>query len=378
MSLEDSAISKAMESVNRSLTPPGSAIEAIIKSQEILANPFRSGVLSTMAKISETLPNGILSNSTIGLAGALNTPKFFNPVPSETLAAISKINEIGKQHQKIAESISLSLAGKETFLNAALQASSLMSAINVGSALSSKVAAIQDKGVFAFLEKMLPPNLPFDDLKLLNTNYKISPNAFINPFIETNQMFKKAIDVTTLGKYQDMDAFYGGVKSLRDELGEELTSVIDETINFDSDSGDYSEMVASLTAKIDALKESVDALQNTSEGEKQVVSSALMLVLNFAKAKGLPLISIALALYLSSGTSSKIENTKQSIESKIQSSSNRIEQTQVDIEVALKEGVKNNSVYYQDLKNEADSLKEQYIEMESKMDSILRIMNKGK
>ena len=86
----------------------------------------------------------------------------------------------------------------------------------------------------------------------------------------------------------------------------------------------------------------------------------------------------ALALYLSAGTSSKIENTKQSIESKIQSSSNRIEQTQVDIEVALKEGVKNDSVYYQDLKNEADSLKEQYIEMESKMDSILRIMNKGK
>jgi len=215
-------------------------------------------------------------------------------------------------------------------------------------------------------------------LKLLNTNYKISPNAFVNPFIETNQMFKKAIDVATLGKYQNMDAFYGGVKSLRDELGEELTSVIDETINFDSDSGDYSEMVASLTAKIDALKESVDALQDTSESEKQVVSSALMLVLNFAKAKGLPLISIALALYLSAGTSSKIENTKQSIESKIQSSSNRIEQTQVDIEAALKEGVKNDSVYYQDLKNEADSLKGQYIEMESKMDSILRIMNKGK
>ena len=137
-------------------------------------------------------------------------------------------------------------------------------------------------------------------------------------------------------------------------------------------------MVASLTAKIDSLKESVDALQDTSESEKQVVSSALLLVLNFAKAKGLPLISIALALYLSAGTSSKIENTKQSIESKIQSSSNRIEQTQVDIEVALKEGVKNDSVYYQDLKNEADSLKEQYIEMESKMDSILRIMNKGK
>jgi len=378
MSLEDSAISKAMEAVNRSLTPPGSAIEVIIKSQEVFANPFRSGVLSTMAKISDTLPNGLLSNSAIGLVGALNTPKFFNPVPSEALAAISKINEIGKQHQKIAESISLSLAGKETFLNAALQASSLMSAINVGSTLSSKIAAIQDKGVFAFLEKMLPPNLPFDDLKLLNTNYKISPNAFVNPFIETNQMFKKAIDVATLGKYQNMDAFYGGVKSLRDELGEELTSVIDETINFDSDSGDYSEMVASLTAKIDALKESVDALQDTSESEKQVVSSALMLVLNFAKAKGLPLISIALALYLSAGTSSKIENTKQSIESKIQSSSNRIEQTQVDIEAALKEGVKNDSVYYQDLKNEADSLKGQYIEMESKMDSILRIMNKGK
>ena len=378
MSLEDSAISKAMEAVNRSLTPPGSAIEVIIKSQEVFANPFRSGVLSTMAKISDTLPNGLLSNSAIGLAGALKTPKFFNPVPSEALAAISKINEIGKQHQKIAESISLSLAGKETFLNAALQASSLMSAINVGSTLSSKIAAIQDKGVFAFLEKMLPPNLPFDDLKLLNTNYKISPNAFVNPFIETNQMFKKAIDVATLGKYQNMDAFYGGVKSLRDELGEELTSVIDETINFDSDSGDYSEMVASLTAKIDALKESVDALQDTSESEKQVVSSALMLVLNFAKAKGLPLISIALALYLSAGTSSKIENTKQSIESKIQSSSNRIEQTQVDFEAALKEGVKNDSVYYQDLKNEADSLKGQYIEMESKMDSILRIMNKGK
>ena len=197
MSLEDSAISKAMEAINRSLTPPGSAIEAIIKNQEMFANPFRSGAFSAIAKISETLPKSMLSHSTIR---ALNTPKFFNTIPSETLTALSKINEIGKKHQKIAESISLSLAGKETFLSAALQASSLMSAINVGNTLSNKIATVHHKEAFAFLEKMLPRNLPFNDLKLLNTNYKISPTAFVNPFTETNQMFKKAIDGSSCTK----------------------------------------------------------------------------------------------------------------------------------------------------------------------------------
>jgi len=378
MSLEDSAISKAMEAINKSLVPPGSTIEAIIRNQEMFASPFRSGAFSAIAKISETLPRALFNNSQVGISEALDMPKLFNPVSSDTFAVISKINDVGKQYQKIAESLSLSLAGKESFLNAALQASSLMSAINVGNTLSGKMATIQNKGAFAFLEKMLPPNLPFDDLRLLNTNYKVSPNTFVNPFIETNDMFKKAIDVATLGKYQNIDAFYGDVKSLQGELGEDLTSVIDETINFDSETDDYTGMVTSLALKIDALKDSVDALQSTSETEKQIVSSALMLVLNFAKAKGLPLISIALALYLSAGTSEKIESIGQSIENKIQSSSKRIEQGQEDIKDAVSIGIENNAIYYEDLKKEADSLKTQYIKIESKMDSILKVLNKEK
>ena len=116
MYLNNSAISKAIETATTGLNSSNSAIEAIIRSQKSFTSPFRSGTFSAITKISENLSKPLLNNSAMGLSNTLSLPRFFNPISSETLNVIAKITDIGKQHQKMSEAISLSLKGKETLL----------------------------------------------------------------------------------------------------------------------------------------------------------------------------------------------------------------------------------------------------------------------
>lgn len=361
MKPEETAISAMMKTIERKLTPPASAIEAIIKNHQKMIDPFRLGTIAALAKV----PGGFTQSI------AMNISKPFSPISMTALDTLSKMSDIGKHHQRMIESIALSLNTKEALLSAAFKSSSFVSAINVGKITGRRFDNVASKKLFGFLEKMRPPTLPFENLKLFNQQYSIGAKGVVNPFTETNQKFFNAIDLTILGKHSGLDSFYSSIKSLHGDIGGKLTNVLEEAADFDSETDDYMDLVASLNTQVEELKERINSLEAISPEEKQVIPFVLMLVLNFAKANGISLLSVALAIYLSYGTDNNVDLRIQEVKNEIRTSTSEVNKNQEAIIQAIGIAEKNDSIYRAHLTDRVETLEGSFIEMEEKMQQII-------
>lgn len=387
MSIEKSAIEIAMEAMNRKISPIGSSLQNVselITNQSVFMNTSGFGAFKAMDDMATSIALGLGKGSSLALAELINSqmPKQFNPITASAIDIISRIGDSVEKSQRISESISLSVIGKKELFSAALMTPAITSALDIGEILSKGREGNFD--IFnsmsdAFIKSVKPSSISIDLLDVYNSAYFKTERSFINPFVETNLKFLKAVDTSTFGQFSNFEGLYEGMKSLQEGSGNELASALEESANFDSSTDDYNTLLDSIIEKLSIVYDYVCSTATIPKKQKQTFLIGIQSLINFAKTQGIPLvISLAYAWHLSSETDGNVNRNNEELKSHIDTVWSKNEVRHDEFAKILESSSMSNDSLLQNAQTKIDSLASAHSKLNDKIDLLINELSGNK